>query len=156
MSVLLVGCLGIVLVTGAFLAFFYSPTDNSIIYDGPYEPLRGVEISTAYAAELDLAFEAPGGLLVRALHQQAGLAFLVVAVFRLVLIRRFLQALPVLALLGLGTLNVAVGLVASGAVPAGETFEQVPTIWWYSVHLLLALMTAAALMVAWRRHSRPD
>ncbi|MFI6795275.1 hypothetical protein [Streptosporangium canum] len=156
MSVLLVGCLGIVLVSGAFLAFFYSPTDNSMIYNGPYEPLRGVEMSTAYASELELTFEAPGGLLVRALHQWAGMAFLVVAVFRLVLVRRFLQVLPVLALLGLGALNVVVGLVATGAVPAGETFEQVPTIWWYSVHLLLALMTAAALMVAWRQHSRPD
>ncbi|MDX3099681.1 hypothetical protein [Nonomuraea angiospora] len=156
MNVLLVGCLGIVLVTGAVLAFFYSPTDNSIIYDGPYEPLRGVEMSSAYASELELTFEAPGGLLVRALHQWTGLAFLVVAVFRLVFVRRFLQVLPVLALLGLGALNVVVGLVTTGAVPAGETFEQVPTIWWYSVHLLLALMTAAALIVAWRRHSRPD
>ncbi|MBB5776760.1 hypothetical protein [Nonomuraea jabiensis] len=156
MSVLLVGCLGIVLVTGAFLAFFYSHTDNSIIYDGPYEPLRGVEMSTAYASELELAFEAPGGLLVRALHQWAGLAFLVVAVFRLLPIRRIPQVLPVLALLGLGALNVVVGLVATGAVPAWEPFEQVPTIWWYSVHLLLALMTAAALIVAWRQQSRPD
>ncbi len=162
---LLVGCLGIVLVTDAFLAFSYLPTDNSTIYYGPYEPLRGVEMSTAYASELELTFDAPGGPLVRALHQWAGLAFLVVAVFRLAflvvavfrlaLARRFPQVLPVLALLGLGALNVVVGLVATGDVPAGETFEQVPTIWWYGVHLLLALMTAAALMVALRRHSRP-
>src|SRR5689334_8918174 len=112
MSILLVGCLGIVLVTGAFLAFLYSPTDNPIIYDGPYEPLRGVEMSTAYASELELAFEAPGGLFTRASHRWAGLAFLVVAVFRLVLIRRFLQVLPVLALLGLGALSVVAGFVA--------------------------------------------
>ncbi|GAA3530791.1 hypothetical protein GCM10022419_007270 [Nonomuraea rosea] len=155
MSVLLVACLGIVLVTGAYLTFFYSPADNPI-YDGPYEPLRGVEMSAAYASELKLTFETPGGLLVRALHQWSGLAFLLVAVFRLILIRRFLPALPVLALLGLGALNVVVGLVTTGAVPARETFEEVPTIWWYSVHLLLALTTAGALMVAWRQQSRPD
>ncbi|MER7506504.1 hypothetical protein AB0L05_32970 [Nonomuraea pusilla] len=146
------------LATDAFLAFSYLPTNlptnNSTIYNGPYEPLRGVEMSTAYASELELTFETPGGPLVRALHQWAGLAFLVVAVFRLALIRRLPQVLPVLALIGLGALNVVVGLLATGAVPAGGTFEQVPTIWWYSVHLLLALMTAVALIAAWRQHSR--
>src|SRR6478752_977 len=62
MSEMLVYCFVVVLLSGAFLAFFYTPSDR-VIYDGSYEPLRGVEMSAAYAAALTTRFEVRGGLL---------------------------------------------------------------------------------------------
>ncbi|MFD1931118.1 hypothetical protein ACFSKW_06455 [Nonomuraea mangrovi] len=76
MSEMLVYCFVVVVLTGAFLAFFY-PSSGQTFYDGPYEPLRGAEVSAAYAAEVEIAFEAPGGRLMRQLHQWSSLLFLV-------------------------------------------------------------------------------
>ena len=46
-----------------------------IIYDGVYQPLRGVEMSKAYASTLDISFEVRGGLFVRQIHHWAALLF---------------------------------------------------------------------------------
>ena len=35
------GCLVVLVVTGVFLIFFYTPDPRTVIYDGPYAPLKG-------------------------------------------------------------------------------------------------------------------
>jgi ubiquinol-cytochrome c reductase cytochrome b subunit len=61
--------------TGIFLTFFYSPSLNEIVYRGAYEPLRGVEMSEAYASVLRLSFEVRAGLVMRQIHHWAALVF---------------------------------------------------------------------------------
>ncbi|MFI9845799.1 cytochrome bc complex cytochrome b subunit [Nonomuraea sp. NPDC051941] len=66
----------IVLLTGVFLTFFFKPTMEEVVYDGAYVPLRGVQMSQAYASTLDISFEVRGGLLMRQMHHWATLVFL--------------------------------------------------------------------------------
>ncbi|OUC95254.1 hypothetical protein [Streptosporangium minutum] len=150
MSEMLVYCFVVVLLTGAFLAFFYTPSDR-VIYDGSYEPLRGVEMSAAYAAELPTRFEVRGGLLMQQLHRWSSLLFLVGTVLRAVPTRAFRQSSPWLALLGLGVLTMVAGHALAGDLTVGETLGDAPIPWWYGMHLLSALVTAATLVIAWRQ-----
>ena len=46
-----------------------------VTYQGSYQPLRGIEMSKAYASALDITFEVRGGLFVRQIHHWAALLF---------------------------------------------------------------------------------
>lgn len=65
----------VLLITGVYLSLFFDPSMAEIIYDGVYQPLRGVEMSKAYASTLDISFEVRGGLFVRQIHHWAALLF---------------------------------------------------------------------------------
>jgi ubiquinol-cytochrome c reductase cytochrome b subunit len=65
----------VVLLTGVFLTFFYKPSVVEVIYDGSYIPLKGVEMSEAYATSLQISFDVRGGLLIRQMHHWAALIF---------------------------------------------------------------------------------
>jgi ubiquinol-cytochrome c reductase cytochrome b subunit len=66
----------VLLVTGAFLAIFFEPSMEDVVYDGSYTPLRGTHMSAAYASTLDISFEVRGGLLMRQMHHWAALLFM--------------------------------------------------------------------------------
>jgi ubiquinol-cytochrome c reductase cytochrome b subunit len=65
----------ILLLTGVYLTLFFDPSMNDVTYNGAYQPLRGVEMSKAYASTLDISFEVRGGLFVRQVHHWAALMF---------------------------------------------------------------------------------
>lgn len=65
----------VLLFTGTFLSLFYSPDTTPVVYDGPYVPLQGQEISAAYDSVLRLSFEVRAGLLMRQIHHWAALIF---------------------------------------------------------------------------------
>ncbi|THJ67113.1 ubiquinol-cytochrome c reductase cytochrome b subunit [Arthrobacter echini] len=65
----------ILLISGTFLTFFYDPSMAETEYDGSYLPLRGVEMSVAYASTLDISFDVRGGLFMRQVHHWAALLF---------------------------------------------------------------------------------
>jgi len=69
-------CFVTLVATGVFLAFLFTPSMEHVTYDGPYAPLRGASMSSAYASVLQISFEAPAGLLVRQVHHWAALVFL--------------------------------------------------------------------------------
>ena len=48
---------------------------SEVVYDGAYAPLRGIEMSAAYASTLDISFDVRGGLFMRQLHHWAALMF---------------------------------------------------------------------------------
>ncbi|MFG1704456.1 cytochrome bc complex cytochrome b subunit [Nonomuraea sp. M3C6] len=73
----------VVLLTGVFLTFFFKQSMKEVLYDGAYVPLRGVEMSQAYASTLDISFEVRGGLLMRQMHHWATLVFLAAIVAHL-------------------------------------------------------------------------
>ena len=65
----------VLVATGIYLTFFFHPSDAKLVYDGAYEPLRGVTVSQAYASTMDLSFEVRAGLLIRQVHHWAALLF---------------------------------------------------------------------------------
>ncbi len=65
----------VLLLTGVYLTLFFDPSMTEVTYDGVYQPLRGVEMSKAYASALDISFEVRGGLFVRQVHHWAALMF---------------------------------------------------------------------------------
>ena len=69
----------ILLISGTFLTFFYQPAMTEIIYDGSYVPLKGAQMSIAYASSLDISFEIRGGMLMRQVHHWSALLFVAAA-----------------------------------------------------------------------------
>jgi ubiquinol-cytochrome c reductase cytochrome b subunit len=65
----------VLLITGVYLTLFFDPSMTEVTYNGVYQPLRGVEMSRAYASALNITFEVRGGLFVRQVHHWAALMF---------------------------------------------------------------------------------
>ncbi len=65
----------IALVTGVVLTFWFVPSMGHIVYEGSYIPLKGLNLSEAYASTLDISFDIRGGLLIRQLHHWSALFF---------------------------------------------------------------------------------
>lgn len=72
-GVVTVACLAVILVTGLWLMFFYTPSGDPTTYDGGYAPLHGAEASEAFASTMRITFDIPGGLLMRQAHHWAAL-----------------------------------------------------------------------------------
>jgi ubiquinol-cytochrome c reductase cytochrome b subunit len=68
-------CFVILLATGTFLAFFFVPSPNEVVYRGSYGPLRGVEVSEAFASVMRISFDVRAGLVIRQAHHWAALIF---------------------------------------------------------------------------------
>ncbi|MEV0948322.1 cytochrome bc complex cytochrome b subunit [Rhodococcus sp. NPDC049939] len=65
----------ILLISGVYLTLFFDPSMAHVVYNGAYEPLRGVTMSRAYETTLNISFEVRGGLFVRQIHHWAALMF---------------------------------------------------------------------------------
>lgn len=65
----------ILVLSGAFLTFWFDPSMSTTRYDGSYAPLQGLEMSMAYATALDLSFDVRGGLFMRQIHHWGALLF---------------------------------------------------------------------------------
>src|SRR4029453_4726711 len=76
-------CLVVLVFTGVYLTFFYTPDARPTIYRGPYQPMRGEEVSAAYESVLRLSFQVRGGLLFRQVHHWAALVFVAAIVIHL-------------------------------------------------------------------------
>ncbi|WP_327111596.1 ubiquinol-cytochrome c reductase cytochrome b subunit [Nocardia sp. NBC_01730] len=76
----------ILLLSGVYLTLFFDPSMTEVVYNGTYQPLRGVTMSRAYETALDITFEVRGGLFVRQVHHWAALLFavsIIVHLFRI-------------------------------------------------------------------------
>jgi ubiquinol-cytochrome c reductase cytochrome b subunit len=65
----------VLLLTGVFLTFWFTPSMSESAYQGTYAQLRGVPMSDAYASTLRISFDVRGGLLVRQMHHWAAMLF---------------------------------------------------------------------------------
>jgi ubiquinol-cytochrome c reductase cytochrome b subunit len=65
----------VLVLTGTFLTFFFVPSGAETVYRGAYEPLRGIEMSQAYASVLELSFGVRAGMVMRQTHHWAALVF---------------------------------------------------------------------------------
>ena len=66
----------ILLATGTFLTFWFDPSQKEVIYNGSYEPLKGLKMSAAYQSTLHISFDVRGGLLMRQVHHWAAIIFM--------------------------------------------------------------------------------
>jgi quinol---cytochrome-c reductase cytochrome b subunit len=74
----------VLVATGVYLALFFSPdVSGTVIYRGPIESLRGIEVTNAFRSTLDLSSTIPGGLMVRQTHHWAALVFVVAMIVHL-------------------------------------------------------------------------
>ena len=79
-----------IVLSGVVLTTYYEPSVDPVVYDGPYAPLRGVEMSRALDSTMAISFEVRGGLLMRQLHHWATL--IMVAAITLHLLQLFFTA----------------------------------------------------------------
>lgn len=66
----------VLLLSGVYLTLFFDASMGETVYQGVYTPLRGVEMSRAFASTVNLSMEVRGGLLIRQIHHWAALIFL--------------------------------------------------------------------------------
>jgi ubiquinol-cytochrome c reductase cytochrome b subunit len=66
----------VLLLTGTFLTFWFTPGMSESTYEGSYAQLRGVPMSDAYSSTLHITFDVRGGLLVRQMHHWAAMLFI--------------------------------------------------------------------------------
>src|SRR3954469_6897773 len=52
----------VLLITGTYLTFFFEGSQQRLVYDGSYGPLRGTEVSAAYDSVMRISFDVKGGL----------------------------------------------------------------------------------------------
>jgi ubiquinol-cytochrome c reductase cytochrome b subunit len=69
-------CFVVLVVTGVYLAFFFDPSYTEVVYRGRYAPLRGQEMSAAYASAIDISWKYKAGLLMRQTHHWAADLFI--------------------------------------------------------------------------------
>jgi ubiquinol-cytochrome c reductase cytochrome b subunit len=76
-------CLVVLVVTGVFLTFFYTPDTRAVVYNGPYAPLKGEQVSAAYNSTMRLSFQVKAGLIMRQTHHWATLVLVAAIVVHL-------------------------------------------------------------------------
>jgi ubiquinol-cytochrome c reductase cytochrome b subunit len=76
-------CFVILVLTGTYLAFFFSTSLHEVIYRGGYEPLRGARVSEAYASVLRISFDVRAGMVMRQMHHWAANVFIAAIVAHL-------------------------------------------------------------------------
>jgi len=76
-------CFVILIVTGVYLAMFYSPSTAVVVYHGPYKPLDGQSMTQAYESVINLSFSVRAGLLMRQAHHWAADIFMAAIAFHM-------------------------------------------------------------------------
>lgn len=107
----------VLLATGVFLTLFYRPDATPVVYEGPYAPLHGREVSAAYESVLRLSFEVRAGLIMRQIHHWAALVFvasIVVHAARVFFTGAFRRPRDVNWLVGVGLLVMALMMGFTG------------------------------------------
>jgi quinol---cytochrome-c reductase cytochrome b subunit len=110
-------CFIILIATGTFLTLFYRPDTTPVTYTGPYEALRGQEVSAAYESVLRLSFEVRAGMVMRQIHHWAALIFVaavVVHMARVFFTGAFRRPREINWLVGIGLLVLALMMGFTG------------------------------------------
>jgi ubiquinol-cytochrome c reductase cytochrome b subunit len=96
--------------TGVYLTLFFQPSLEHMTYHGVYAPLRGLEVSQAYASVVDISFNVKAGLLIRQTHHWAAdvfVAAVVVHMLRIFFTGAFRKPRELTWLVGLAMLMAA-------------------------------------------------
>jgi quinol---cytochrome-c reductase cytochrome b subunit len=118
----------LLVLTGIFLTFFYVASPQLVTYRGPYEPLRGQQVSAAYNSVLRLSFEVRAGLVMRQIHHWTALVFMasvVAHMIRVFFTGAFRKPREVSWLIGVGLLISGIGAGFSGYSLADDLLSGV-------------------------------
>jgi ubiquinol-cytochrome c reductase cytochrome b subunit len=74
----------VIVLSGIYLTFFFTPDSRQTVYDGPYAPLHGARVSATFDSVMRLSFEVRAGLLMRQAHHWAALVFVAAIVVHLI------------------------------------------------------------------------
>ena len=102
----------VLVLTGTYMTFFYTPDAQQGTYDGTYSTLVGTPVSAAFASVMRLSFDVQGGLLVRQAHHWAALIFIgaiAVHLARIFFTGAFRRPRELNYLMGFGLLMLALG-----------------------------------------------
>jgi ubiquinol-cytochrome c reductase cytochrome b subunit len=110
-------CLIVLVATGVFLTLFYVPDATPVIYEGPYLPLQGREVSAAFRSVMELSYEVRAGLVMRQVHHWAALVFVAAIVLhmaRVFFTGAFRRPRELNWLIGIGLLVLALAMGLTG------------------------------------------
>ena len=110
-------CFIVLLATGVYLTLFYRPDAAPVIYEGPYEPLQGQEMSAAYESVLRISYEVRAGLVMRQIHHWAALVFMasiVAHMIRVFFTGAFRKPREINWMIGVTLLVLGIGMGFSG------------------------------------------
>ena len=110
-------CFLILLATGIFLTLFYRADATRVVYEGPYAPLQGREVSAAFESVMRISYEVRAGLVMRQIHHWAALVFvasIVVHTMRVFFTGAFRKPREINWLVGVGLLLLAIGMGFTG------------------------------------------
>ncbi len=103
--------------TGTFLSFFYVASRQPLTYRGPYEALRGQQVSAAFDSVMGISFEVRAGLVMRQMHHWAALVFMgaiIAHLLRVFFTGAFRKPREISWLIGIGLFLVGMGAGFSG------------------------------------------
>ncbi len=101
----------VLLLTGTFLTFWFTPSMEDVTYVGSYGKLRGLPMSAAFESTLHLSFDVRGGLLMRQMHHWSAnlfLAAMTVHMLRIFFTGAFRKPRELNWLIGLGMLMLGI------------------------------------------------
>ena len=110
-------CFVILVATGTFLTLFYRPDAAEVVYQGPYAPLQGRDVSAAYESVMRISFEVRAGLVMRQIHHWAALVFVaavIVHAMRIFFTGAFRKPRELNWLIGVALLILALGAGFTG------------------------------------------
>jgi ubiquinol-cytochrome c reductase cytochrome b subunit len=102
----------VLIATGVYLTFFFNASSQTVVYDGSYVPVQGLEVSQAYDSALDLSFDIRAGLVMRQIHHWAALLFLcaiTIHLFRIFFTGAFRRPREMNWIIGLSLLLLSLG-----------------------------------------------
>jgi ubiquinol-cytochrome c reductase cytochrome b subunit len=136
-------CLVVLIFTGVFLTFFFTPDSREVVYDGPYTPLAGQHVSAAYNSVLRLSFQVKAGLVMRQTHHWAALVFvaaIVIHLCRIFFTGAFRRPRELNWLVGIALLFLALGEGFTGYSLPDDLLSGVGLRIFYSVALAIPVI----------------
>jgi ubiquinol-cytochrome c reductase cytochrome b subunit len=142
----------VLVATGVFLAFHYTPSDAATVYRGSYAPLQDAQMTEAYRSTLHLSLDVPSGLLLRQTHHWAANVFIAAILFHLVRVLftgafrkpRELNYLVGVTMLGLGLFEGFAGYSLPDDLLSGMGLAIA-----YSVAVSIPLIGGQVGLLAW-------
>jgi ubiquinol-cytochrome c reductase cytochrome b subunit len=138
--------------TGIYLTFFFDPSTAKTVYQGTYEPLRGVEMTRAYRSVVDISFDVKAGLLIRQTHHWAANVFvgsIVLHLLRVFFTGAFRKPRDLVYYVGLAMLMLALVEGFLGYSLADDLLSGMGLAIAYSVALSLPLVGANVALLIW-------
>jgi ubiquinol-cytochrome c reductase cytochrome b subunit len=142
----------VLVATGVFLAFYYTPSDAETVYRGAYEPLQGLRMTEAYRSTVHLSLDVPGGLLLRQTHHWAAnifIAAILVHMVRILFTGAFRKPRELNYLVGVTMLMVAIVEGFTGYSLPDDLLSGMGLVIAYAVALSIPVVGASLAVLIW-------